>query len=115
MKEYTIDAKGRSFGRVATEAAAVLRGKNTAEFEKNIAPKVKVTVINLNEAKITGRKLKDKMYSKRSEYLGSYKEEAMEKIIAKKGMGFVFKKAVYGMIDKTRLKSVMLKNLIVKE
>lgn len=115
MKEITLDAKGKSMGRVASEAAAILRGKTTAEFAPNKTPEVKLTVINLKEMRITGKKLKLKMYSKRSEYLGSYREEAMDKVIAKKGIGFVFKEAVNGMINRTKLKKPMLKNLIVKE
>ncbi len=115
MKEITIDAKGKSMGRVASQAAAILRGKSTAEFAPNKAPQIKLTVINLKDVKVTGKKMKKKMYGKRSEYLGSYKEEAMDKIIAKKGIGYVFKIAVNGMISRTRLKKPMLKNLTVKE
>lgn len=115
MKEITLDAKGKSMGRVAAEAAALLRGKNSVDFAANKAPEVKVNVINLKEVKITGGKLKKKRYGTRSEYMGSYSEEAMDKVIAKKGIGHVFKIAVSGMIDQTRLKKPMLKNLIVKE
>lgn len=115
MKEITLDAKGQSLGRVASQAAAILRGKSTAEFAPNKAPQLKLTVINLKDVKITGRKLKGKMYGKRSEYLGSYKEEAMEKIIAKKGISYVFKEAVDGMLHRTKIKKPMLKNLLIKE
>ena len=60
MKEYTIDAKGRALGRVASEAAAILRGKNDASFRENAAPDIKLAVLNVDQIKLTGQKSKQK-------------------------------------------------------
>jgi len=62
MKEYTIDAKGRALGRIASEAAAILRGKNDASFQENIAPDIKLNVLNVDQIKLTGQKSKQKEY-----------------------------------------------------
>ena len=60
MKEYTIDAKGRALGRVASEAAAILRGKNDAIFQENVAPDIKLIILNVEQIKLTGQKKQTK-------------------------------------------------------
>lgn len=112
--EYAIDANGKSLGRVASEAAAVLRGKNRSDFSPNRVPSVKVIVANIDKIKITGKKLKQKNYTRHSGYPGSLKSFRMEEMITKKGIGHVFKEAVYGMLPKNKLRSQMIKNLIIK-
>ena len=61
-KEYTIDASGRAIGRIATDVVKILRGKNAATFERNIAPNVKVLVTNASKMGVTAKKAKDKKY-----------------------------------------------------
>jgi large subunit ribosomal protein L13 len=114
MKEYTIDAKGRALGRVASEAAAILRGKNDASFQENIAPDIKLTVLNVNEIKLTGQKSKQKEYKTYAGYPGSLKATPIERAIGKKGKAFVFKTAVLGMLPKSKLQIKMIKNLFLK-
>lgn len=114
MKEYTIDAKNRSLGRVAAEAASVLRGKNDAAFKSNKAPEIILSVINTGDIKITGQKLKNKKYSRYSGYPGGLTYTAMEKTLREKGIGHIFKETVEGMLPKNKLKNQMIKNLIIK-
>ncbi|KKQ82424.1 MAG: 50S ribosomal protein L13 [Parcubacteria group bacterium GW2011_GWF2_38_76] len=114
-KEYTIDAINRTVGRVASEAAFKLMGKNTPEYEANIAPKVTVKIINASKAKIPVAKLKAKVYLRHSQYPGGQKSETMEQVIAKFGYGEVFKRAVYGMLPKNKLRSIMINNLSLSE
>lgn len=114
MKEYTIDAKGRALGRVASEVAAILRGKNNADFRENVAPKVKLTVLNVDLIKLTGQKMNQKEYKFYAGYPGSLKITPIERAIAKKGKSFVFKTAVLGMLPKNKLQISMIKNLILK-
>lgn len=114
MKEYTIDAKGRALGRVASEAAAVLRGKNDASFQENIAPDIKLTVLNVDNIKLTGQKSKQKEYKTYAGYPGSLKSVPIERAIGKKGKSFVFRMAVLGMLPKSKLQIKMIKNLILK-
>ncbi len=113
--EYTIDAKQKSIGRVASEAAVFLMGKNLPSFKRNIAPNVKVSIINTSKAKIDSKKLKTKIYKRYSGYPGGQKEIPMEKIIEKKGHSEVFKIAVKGMLPKNRLQNIMMKNLFITE
>ena len=114
MKEYTIDAKGRALGRVASEAAAILRGKNDPSFQENIAPSIKLTVLNVENIKLTGQKIKQKEYKTYSGYPGSLKTTPIERAIEKKGKSFVFRTAVLGMLPKSKLQIKMIKNLILK-
>lgn len=66
--EYKIDATNRALGRIATEIAGVLRGKNTPAYTPNKAPDITVVVENLSKAKFTGNKLQQKMYHRYSGY-----------------------------------------------
>lgn len=114
MKEYTIDAKGRALGRVASEAAAILRGKNDANFQENAAPNIKLTVLNVDSIKLTGQKSKQKEYKTYAGYPGSLKSTPIERAIEKKGKSFIFRTAVLGMLPKSKLQIKMIKNLILK-
>ena len=84
MKEYTIDAKGRALGRVASEAAAILRGKNDAIFQENVAPDIKLIILNVEQIKLTGQKGKQKEYKSYSGYPGSLKLIPIARAIEKK-------------------------------
>ena len=114
-KEYTIDAINRTVGRVASEAAMLLMGKNSPEYEANVAPKVTVNIVNTSKAKIPAAKMKAKEYLRHSQYPGGQKSETMERVVAKFGYGEVFKRAVYGMLPKNKLRSIMIKNLNLSE
>ncbi|NOY35782.1 MAG: 50S ribosomal protein L13 [bacterium] len=112
--EIILDVKGKALGRAATEAAVILRGKNNTDFAPNRIPDIKLLVENIDKIKITGNKLKQKKYIRHSGYPGSLKTAAMEDVIDKKGTGYVFEKAVSGMLPKNKLRKQMLKNLIIK-
>jgi len=111
--KITFDAKNKSLGRVACQAAVALRGKTSAGYSPNDAPKTKVKVINVSMIKTTGRKLGQKKYKKYSGYPGSLRYIPMEKIM-KKNPGEFFKKVVSGMLPKNKLAKIMLKNLTVE-
>lgn len=113
--KYTINAEGRTIGRVATEAASLLMGKNTTSFARNIAPEVTVTVENCSKAKVTEKKKKQTLFHTYSGYPGGLKERRLEEVAEKKGMKEVMLIAITGMLPKNRLQAVMLKNLIVTE
>lgn len=113
--KYTIDAENKRIGRVATEAAVFLMGKNLATFAKNIVPNVKVEIKNTSKALIDDTKKAQKTYSRYSGYPGGLKQPTMEQVIAKKGFGELFKEAVSGMLPKNKLRSKMLSNLIITE
>ena len=112
---YTIDATGKSLGRVASEAATLLRGKGEATFERHIAPDVKVVITNASKVKIMQKKLTEKVYDWYSGYPGGRTEETMGSMIKRKGVGEVFRRAVKGMLPNNRLKSPIMKHLTVEE
>jgi len=113
--EYTIDALNKAVGRVATEAAMKLMGKNMPSYAPNLAPEVKVKIINASKAKIPLKKFRTKEYHRHSQYRGGQKTETMESLSKKFGYGKIFEKAVYGMLPKNKLRSIMIKNLSVSE
>lgn len=113
MSEHTIDAKNQSIGRVATQVAVILRGKNSPDFQPNITPKVKVKVVNISKVKLTGNKMKEKVYKTYSGYPGGQKTIPFEKIFARDPEK-TFKKVVRGMLPANKLRKEMLKNLTVE-
>lgn len=113
-KEYTLDATGKKLGRIATEAANLLRGKTEASFERHVMPKVKVTIINASKIDLSNKKLEEE-YTRYSGYPGGLKRETRGHLIDRKGYKDVFTKAVYGMIPGNRLRSLIMKNLTINE
>lgn len=113
--EYTIDAQGKKLGRIASEAASLLMGKNRTDFARNIAPNVKVKIINCSKADVLNKKMDQKVYTTYSGYPGGLKQSGMKKVIADKGMSEAFRTAVHGMLPKNKLRAVMIKNLITEE
>jgi large subunit ribosomal protein L13 len=112
--EYIIDAKNKALGRVASEAAVILRGKKEVDFAPNRLPETKVKIINIAQIKIIDRKLKQKEYKSHSGYPGGLKTTPLERVLEKKGIAFVFIKTVTGMLPKNKLRNKMIKNLIIE-
>jgi len=113
-KEYVIDAAGKKLGRVATEAATVLRGKDEPTFEPNKIPEVTVIINNASQVDLAEVKLKE-TYKRYSGYPGGLTEEPREHLIDRKGYEEVFRHAVRGMLPANRLRKPALKNLIINE
>ncbi len=114
-KEFTIDATGKAVGRVATSVVKILRGKDSASFERNIAPKVIVTVTNASKMSVTAKKAKDKKYYNYSGYPGGMRERSLAQVADKKGYAEVLRIAVKGMLPTNKLQAVMMKNLKITE
>ena len=83
-KWYVVDAKGATLGRLASEVASVLRGKNKPEFTPHADCGDYVIVINAAEVKVTGKKLDQKIYYNHSEYVGGMRETTLRELLAKK-------------------------------
>ncbi len=111
----TIDAKGRSLGRVASEAAVALRGKLSPAFERHVAPKQKVVVINASQMKLSLHKQKTTDKVRYSGYPGGLRTLTWEQIIAKKGYAEPLRVAIEGMLSRTRLRPAMMTNLTITE
>lgn len=108
-----IDAAGMAPGRVATQVAMALRGKNRPDFAPHIDSGDYVTVINASQLKFTGRKLVQKDYYKHSMHPGGLKTVSMKKIFDA-NPGDVIKRAVYGMLPKNKLRDGMMLRLTIK-
>ena len=115
MTKYTIDAKGRVPGRVATEVAVLLMGKNRTDFARNRIPEVEVEVVSAGAMSLEAKKLRDKLYSRHSGYPGSLKRDSQQHVIATKGAREVLRRAVYGMLPKNKLRPRMMKNLKIND
>ena len=113
IAKYTVDAKDRTIGRIASEAASLLSGKNRPDFAKNVIPEARVSIINASKTKIPEKKLLEKEYYKFSGYPSGRKSQTLKRVIEKSGIGEVFKNAIYGMLPKNRLRKIKLKNLTV--
>ncbi|MCD6500843.1 50S ribosomal protein L13 [bacterium] len=110
---YTIDATNKPLGRVASEVATLLRGKHKPEFVPYKDVGDFVLVKNIDKLKLTGKKLKQKMYYRHSGFPGGLKEISMEKLFRKSPQE-VLKRAVWGMLPKNKLRSKMIKRLQFK-
>lgn len=83
-KWYVVDAEGQTLGRLASEIAKVLRGKNKPEFTPHIDTGDYVIVINAEKIQVTGKKMDQKIYYHHSDYVGGMKEVTLKEKIAKK-------------------------------
>lgn len=112
---HTIDATGMVLGRLSSQVAKLLMGKNIPGFEKHIHSGSSVTVLNAAAMKITEKRKKETMHESYSGYPGglSYKNNA--RIIEKKGYAELIRLAVYGMLPSNRLRPLMMKKLTIKE
>lgn len=108
-----IDAEGKVLGRLATEIAIVLLGKDKASFKRNMVSGDKVRVVNAAKIVITGRKMEQKKYYRHSGYLGHLKETSLKDLMLKDPADVV-RRAVYGMLPNNKLKKDWLKNLIIQ-
>lgn len=112
MTEVILDLQGKKLGRAATEAANILRGKNRATFAPNIVPEVTLKVTNVSKLSITDKKKAEKEYQRYSGYPGGLFKTKLSELWVK-NPGEVFKKAVWGMLPKNRLRAKFIKNLII--
>ncbi|MBP6857656.1 MAG: 50S ribosomal protein L13 [Candidatus Pacebacteria bacterium] len=114
--EYTVDATNKSLGRVASEAAALLMGKNTTDFVRNSTPGVTVKLTNASKISIPNtNKMLEKTYNSFSGYPGGLKQWTMAHVISKKGYSEILTQAVKGMLPKNKLQKDLMKHLIVTE
>ena len=111
-KWYVVDASGYTLGRLASEVAKVLRGKNKPIFTPHIDTGDYVIIVNADKVKVTGRKLDQKIYYHHSEYVGGMKETTLREMMAKKPEKVV-ELAVKGMLPKGPLGRQMYKKLHV--
>ena len=111
-KWYVVDATGYTLGRLSSEIAKVLRGKNKPEYTPHVDTGDYVIVVNADKVKVTGKKLLQKVYYNHSDYVGGMRETTLAEMLAKKPEKVV-ELAVKGMLPKGPLGRAMIKKLHV--
>ena len=107
-----MDAEGKTLGRLASEVAKVLRGKNKPVFTPHVDTGDYVIIVNAEKVSVTGKKLDQKIYYHHSDYVGGMKETTLREMMAKKPEK-VLELAVKGMLPKGPLGRSMIKKLHV--
>lgn len=111
-KWYVVDATDMVLGRLASQVAMFLRGKNKPTFTPNVDTGDYVIIINADKVRLTGKKLEKKYYRYHTGYIGGLKEVQYKKLMAEKPE-FVVYKAVKGMLPKNAIGRTMIKKLHV--
>lgn len=114
-KIYTINAEGKRLGRIASEAAKVLIGKDSVNYAPNKEGETFVVIENVGKLLITEKKKKEKMYRAHSQYPGGLTEESLGRLMERRGVEEAVKKAVDGMLPKNKLRTPRMKRLTVKK
>ena len=109
-KWYLVNAEGKVLGRLATELAKILKGKNKPTYTPHVDTGDFVIVVNAGKVTLTGKKMKDKIYYHHTGYPGGIKEINAEKLLAKKPTEMI-RMAVRGMLPKNSLGRQMLRKL----
>ncbi|MEQ8205863.1 MAG: 50S ribosomal protein L13 [Woeseia sp.] len=109
---YVVDATGKTLGRLSTEIASRLRGKHKPEYTPHVDTGDYIVVVNAEKIRVTGNKLKDKMYHRHTGYIGNLKSVPLEKLLAEapeRALQF----AVKGMLPRNPLGRKMFSKLRV--
>ena len=109
-KWYVVDAEGQTLGRLASELARILRGKNKPQYTPHVDTGDFVIVVNADRINVSGRKAEQKVYRRHTGYPGGLRETSYEQMLDRKPTE-VLRKAVYGMMPKTRLARQQFKKL----
>ena len=114
-KTYTIDASGRKLGRLATELAVIVLGKDLPEYAPNTVANVRVQVTNASKMDVSQDKLDNKMYYHHTGYPGGDRHTPMKRVVENKGYGEALLRAVRGMLPKNKLQKRRLMLITVEE
>ncbi len=109
---FLVDASGKTLGRLASEIARRLRGKHKPEYTPHVDTGDYIVVINAEKIRVTGAKLKDKIYYRHTGYIGNLKSESLEHLL-ERAPELVLERAVKGMLPRNPLGRQMFKKLKV--
>lgn len=112
-KWVVVDAEGQTLGRLASEVASVLRGKNKPSFTPHLDCGDNVVILNAAKVKLTGNKLAAKRYYRYTGYVGGLKSATAQEVLESAYPGRVIEAAVKGMMPKNKLSRHLMKNLRV--
>ena len=114
ISEYKINVAGMKLGRVASDIAMKLLGKDSPAYAPNVVADIKVVVEGVDELDLSDKKLSQKEYQRYSGYPGGRKVFNMSDVIEQHGATEILRKAVYGMLPANKLRKQRMKNLIIK-
>ncbi len=116
MPDYTFDATGKKLGRLASEIAGILQGKNLPSYKVKTGtpPGPRVVVKNASKIEVSGKKETQKVYHRHTGYMGHLKTETVEEMRAKHPERILWY-AVYNMLPKNRTRSVLMKRLRIEK
>ena len=113
---HTLDAKGKKLGRIASQAASLLMGKNRADFTRHKSPDVRVVIENASKITITAAKKEETVYKRFSGHQGSkLKIETLAHLAERRGYKEGLKMAIRGMIPDNKLRPELLKRLTITD
>lgn len=110
---HNIDATNQSLGRLASQIAVLLRGKQNPGYQPNIMPDEKVVITNSKQIKYTGNKTENKIYFHYSGFPGGMKERTLKEMLQKNPKRVIWM-AVYRMLPRNRMRDKIIKNLEIK-
>lgn len=113
--KYTIDAKGYTLGRLASQVASLLNGKRLVGSVRNRVADVTVEINNASAIKVTGKKMSESVHKNYSGYPGGLKEVSLNRVVEKHGYEKIITHAVNGMLPKNKLQGERMKNLVVND
>lgn len=108
-----IDAQGKILGRLASEVALIIRGKNKPGFTYNQDHGERVVVTNADKVRVSGNKLEAKQYYHHSSYPGGLKSKSLKELLSTKPEEVIYR-AVRGMLPDNRLRNIWLKKLTIE-
>jgi large subunit ribosomal protein L13 len=113
--KYTIDAQGKKIGRIASAAAALLMGKSSTSFAKNVVSDTHVEIIHAKDTDVTAKKKITDVYVTYTGHRGGLKSESLGELINRRGLTEVLQRAIYRMLPDNKLRDRRMKNLHIKE
>lgn len=114
-EKHTLDATGKQLGRVASEAASLLMGKDVPTYARHRSGSKEVHITNAAKLHLPERKRLEKTYVRYSGYPGGLKTQTLGALIQRSGHSEVVRKAVYGMLPNNKLRAQAMKRLVVEE
>lgn len=112
MADYTIDCKGKSLGRVASDVALILQGKKDPSYDPRLMGNDRAIIKNVDSLKVTGKKKESKVYYSHTTQIGHLKRESYSKIVEKHGKKEILSRAVLSMLPKNKLRKERMKQMI---
>jgi len=114
-QKHSIDATGKSLGRIASEAAKALMGKMHASYTPHVRSQVKVEISNASKIHMPEKKRLQKIYTRYTGYPGGLRKETLQALRARSGASAALRIAVKGMLPRNTMLVARLKNLLIKE